>query len=40
VGVQRLGVVLNDIDFKREAGYDASYRQYTNSQYLSASREV
>lgn len=39
VGVQMLGVVLNDIDFKREAGYDASYRQYTTSKYLSASRE-
>jgi succinoglycan biosynthesis transport protein ExoP len=36
VGVPVLGVVLNDIDFRREAGYDASYRAYTDSGYLSA----
>jgi capsular exopolysaccharide synthesis family protein len=36
VGVPLLGVVLNDIDFKREAMYDASYRGYDASQYLTA----
>jgi capsular exopolysaccharide synthesis family protein len=39
VGVSLLGVVLNDIDFKREMGYDSSYRDYTDSRYLSATRE-
>jgi tyrosine-protein kinase Etk/Wzc len=39
VGVPPLGVVLNDIDFKREAIYDASYRSYTANQYVSASPE-
>jgi Mrp family chromosome partitioning ATPase len=38
VGVPVLGVVLNDIDFRREAGYDASYRYYADSRYLSASQ--
>ena len=38
VGVPLLGVVLNDIDFKREAGYDASYRHYADNRYLSATR--
>jgi capsular exopolysaccharide synthesis family protein len=38
VGVRILGVVLNDIDFKREAGYDASYRYYTASHSTSGSR--
>jgi polysaccharide biosynthesis transport protein len=38
VGVLVLGVVLNDIDFRREAGYDASYRYYSDSRYLSASQ--
>lgn len=33
VGVPLLGVVLNDIDFKREAGYDASYKQYAGNSY-------
>jgi len=33
VGVPLLGVVLNDIDFKREAGYDSSYRQYASNAY-------
>jgi polysaccharide biosynthesis transport protein len=37
VGVPMLGVVLNDIDFKREMGYDSSYRAYTDSAYLSTS---
>jgi succinoglycan biosynthesis transport protein ExoP len=37
--VPLLGVVLNDIDFKREATYDASYRSYNVSEYLSASSE-
>ena len=36
VGVPLLGVVLNDIDFKRDVGYDASYRAYAANQYLSA----
>jgi tyrosine-protein kinase Etk/Wzc len=39
VGVPLLGVVLNDIDFKRDVGYDASYRAYANGHYLSASQE-
>ena len=38
VGVRVLGVVLNDIDFKREAGYDSSYRYYTATESLSAAR--
>jgi polysaccharide biosynthesis transport protein len=38
VGVLVLGVVLNDIDFRREAGYDASYSYYADSRYLTASR--
>jgi tyrosine-protein kinase Etk/Wzc len=38
VGVRVLGVILNDIDFRREAGYDASYRYYADSSSLSASR--
>lgn len=33
VGVPLLGVVLNDIDFKREAGYDPSYQQYASNTY-------
>jgi capsular exopolysaccharide synthesis family protein len=37
VGVPLLGVVLNDIDFKRDAAYDSSYRGYSAaSQYLKA----
>ena len=28
-----LGVVLNDIDFKREAIYDAAYRYYSSEEY-------
>jgi capsular exopolysaccharide synthesis family protein len=31
-----LGVVLNDINFKRDASYDASYRYYNYGQYLSS----
>ncbi len=31
-----LGVVLNDIDFKRDAAYDASYRYYNYGQYVSS----
>jgi polysaccharide biosynthesis transport protein len=31
-----LGVVLNDINFKRDAVYDASYRHYNYDQYLSS----
>jgi capsular exopolysaccharide synthesis family protein len=33
VGVPLLGVVLNDIDFKRDVGYDSSYRAYTGDGY-------
>jgi capsular exopolysaccharide synthesis family protein len=29
-----LGVVLNDIDFRREATYDAAYRYYDYGQYV------
>lgn len=36
VGVPLLGAVLNDIDWKREAGYDSAYRQYTKSGYLNS----
>jgi polysaccharide biosynthesis transport protein len=39
VGVPLLGVVLNDIDFKREAGYDPFYRSYSASQYASTAEE-
>jgi Mrp family chromosome partitioning ATPase len=28
-----LGVVLNDIDFRRDATYDAAYRYYDRGQY-------
>jgi capsular exopolysaccharide synthesis family protein len=38
VGVSVLGVILNDIDFKREAGYDPSYQYYTDADSLRASR--
>jgi capsular exopolysaccharide synthesis family protein len=31
-----LGVVLNDIDFKRDIAYDATYRYYNYSQYVSS----
>ena len=33
VRAQVLGVVLNDIDFRREASYDAAYRYYDYGQY-------
>jgi capsular exopolysaccharide synthesis family protein len=36
VRAQVLGVVLNDINFKRDAGYDATYRYYNYNQYLSS----
>ena len=38
VGVPLLGVVLNDIDFKRDAGYDSSYQAYAGNEYVKASR--
>jgi hypothetical protein len=28
-----LGVVLNDIDFRRDVSYDAAYRYYDYGQY-------
>jgi tyrosine-protein kinase Etk/Wzc len=31
-----LGVLLNDIDFSREASYDSSYRYYNYNQYIHA----
>jgi capsular exopolysaccharide synthesis family protein len=39
VGVPLLGVVLNDIDFKREAMYDPSYRSYTANPYAGSAGE-
>ena len=30
---QVLGVVLNDIDFRRDVTYDAAYRYYDYGQY-------
>jgi capsular exopolysaccharide synthesis family protein len=39
VGVPLLGVVLNDIDFKREALYDPSYRAYTANPYAGSAGE-
>jgi capsular exopolysaccharide synthesis family protein len=39
VGVTVTGVVLNDIDFKKESGYDSSYRSYEANRYLSAASE-
>jgi capsular exopolysaccharide synthesis family protein len=38
VGVPLLGVVLNDIDFKRDVGYDSSYQAYAGNEYVKASR--
>jgi capsular exopolysaccharide synthesis family protein len=32
-----LGVVLNDIDFRRDASYDAAYRYYDHGQYAARS---
>ncbi len=40
VGVPLLGVVLNDIDFKRDAVYDSSYRSYNASYEVSASEQT
>ena len=34
-----LGVVLNDIDFKRDSVYDSTYRYYENAQYTAAIAE-
>jgi capsular exopolysaccharide synthesis family protein len=39
VGVPLLGVVLNDINFKREVGYDAAYRAYVDDSYLNGVQE-
>jgi Mrp family chromosome partitioning ATPase len=39
LGVPLLGVVLNDIDFDKDSVYDASYRSYSASDYLSASAD-
>jgi hypothetical protein len=39
LGVPVLGVVLNDIDFDKDAAYDASYRSHGAREYLSASTE-
>jgi capsular exopolysaccharide synthesis family protein len=36
VRVQVLGVVLNDIDFRRDVTYDAAYRYYDYGQYTAA----
>jgi capsular exopolysaccharide synthesis family protein len=33
-----VGIVLNDIDFKREASYDGDYRYYTYDQYTTAAK--
>jgi Mrp family chromosome partitioning ATPase len=32
-----LGVVLNDIDFRRDVSYDAAYRYYDHGQYAARS---
>jgi hypothetical protein len=32
-------VVLNDIDFDKDAAYDASYRSHSAREYLSASTD-
>jgi succinoglycan biosynthesis transport protein ExoP len=39
VGVTVTGVVLNDIDFKKESGYDSAYRSYEANRYLTAASE-
>jgi polysaccharide biosynthesis transport protein len=39
VGVTVAGVVLNDIDFKKESVYDPAYRSYEASRYLTAGSE-
>ncbi|HEX3233693.1 MAG TPA: polysaccharide biosynthesis tyrosine autokinase [Gemmatimonadales bacterium] len=35
VGAPVLGVVLNDIDFRRDAAYDGAYRYYNHNEYVS-----
>jgi capsular exopolysaccharide synthesis family protein len=37
VGASVVGVVLNDIDFRRDVGYDSTYRYYNYDAYRSAS---
>jgi succinoglycan biosynthesis transport protein ExoP len=37
VGAPVVGVVLNDIDFRRDVGYDSAYRYYNYDAYRSAS---
>jgi capsular exopolysaccharide synthesis family protein len=37
VRAQVLGVVLNDIDFRRDVTYDAAYRYYDHGQYAARS---
>lgn len=39
VGASVLGVVLNDIDFRRESRYDRAYRFYDTSSYLGAAEQ-
>ena len=39
VGVPVMGVVLNDIDFKKDSVYDSAYRSYEANRYLTASSE-
>ena len=39
VGVTVTGVVLNDIDFKKESAYDSAYRSYEANRYLTAGSE-
>ena len=39
VRAQVLGVVLNDIDFERDAAYDSSYRYYQNDVYATRTDE-
>ena len=39
VGVSVTGVVLNDIDFKKESVYDSAYRSYEANRYLTAGSE-
>jgi succinoglycan biosynthesis transport protein ExoP len=34
-----LGVVLNDIDFRRDAAYDNAYRYYDSESYLNAAAD-
>jgi capsular exopolysaccharide synthesis family protein len=32
-----LGVVLNDIDFRKDAAYDGAYRYYNHNEYIDQS---